>query len=276
MALFGIVLYICYTMLPVKSQTADYVPFNQGLLIAHAGGGLDEEGAYTNSLEALEKAVDNGFSYIEVDFLAAENGDLVLLHDWDKNYLRLFTSFPRLPQFSGLSKFVKSKSASDFESLSMRMGLTQLSLDSLILWLRDNPKVYIITDVKDDNLKGLTQIRDKAQDLQNRFIPQIYSFNEYKAVKNLGFEDIILTTYRLKTNMNELREFMTTNKLFALTIPEAWVKGGAVNRLGELDIPILTHTINSSARASALMEEGVEGIYTDYLHPEQSSLNAIK
>lgn len=267
MVLFGLVLYVCYTMLPVKPQTADFVPYNQGLLIAHAGGGL-EEGAYTNSLEAFEKAVENGFSYIEVDFLAAENGDLILLHDWDEHYFRLFTYFPRLPRSLRSSKFVKSKSASDFEALSMRMGLTQLTLDSLIVWLEDNPQVYIITDVKDDNVNGLAQIRDKAGDLKSRFIPQIYSFSEYDDVKSLGFEDIILTTYKLKTTGDELSAFVEQKKLFALTIPESWVKDEVINRFNTLDIPIFTHTINSKVRASELMEKGVEGLYTDYLYPE--------
>lgn len=271
LALFGLALCICYTMLPVKSQTTEYVPFSQGLLIAHAGGGLKVEGTYSNSLEALDKAVENGFSYIEVDFLAAENGDLVLLHDWNKTYFRLFTYFPRLPFDSRLSKFVKSKSASDFESLSMRMGLTQLSLDDLILWLQDNPTVYIITDIKDDNLSGLTQIRDKAGDLKSRFIPQIYYFNEYNDVKNLGFEDIILTTYRLKSTVSELREFVESNKLFGLTIPEPWAQDEFLNQFINLDTPIFLHTINSKLKASELIEKRVEGIYTDYLYPGSSS-----
>jgi len=51
------------------------------ILISHAGGGL-EEGNYSNSLEALDRAYADGLRYFEVDFSWTCDGKLVLIHDW--------------------------------------------------------------------------------------------------------------------------------------------------------------------------------------------------
>ena len=51
-------------------------------LIAHAGGVLDGY-VYTNSLEALQNAVANGYKYIEADLLLTSDSVLVAAHSWE-------------------------------------------------------------------------------------------------------------------------------------------------------------------------------------------------
>ena len=49
--------------------------------IAHAAGGINGE-TYTNSLEALEKSVNNGYRLIELDLLVTSDNKLLAYHDW--------------------------------------------------------------------------------------------------------------------------------------------------------------------------------------------------
>ena len=50
-------------------------------LIAHAGGGINEL-TYTNSLEALNQSISNGFKLIELDLKQTSDEKLVAVHDW--------------------------------------------------------------------------------------------------------------------------------------------------------------------------------------------------
>ena len=50
-------------------------------LIAHAGGSVSGE-IYTNSLEAVNKSILNGFKLIELDLLVSKDNKLISLHDW--------------------------------------------------------------------------------------------------------------------------------------------------------------------------------------------------
>lgn len=53
------------------------------LFVAHAGGSIDGH-IYTNSREAVENSLKNGFKFIEIDFLVTSDGHLVAAHDWKK------------------------------------------------------------------------------------------------------------------------------------------------------------------------------------------------
>jgi len=258
--------------LPVQSSEVvkkpEFVPFSNGELIAHAGGGI-EDLIYSNSLEALNLSVKNGFKYIEIDFLNTKNGDIVLLHDWKDGYMSLFSSAPGAKKNTAPRRKKPTKTAAEFKSLVMTRGLTQMDLKDLIQWMSHNPEVYIVTDIKADNLKNLRKIRDLSGDVQSRFIPQIHKLKNYKKTKELGFEKIILTTYRNKLPAEELGEFCRENELFALTMPHARIENDTFERLGEINTPVFVHTINSAEIASTFVAKGVSGVYTDFLYPDK-------
>jgi hypothetical protein len=75
----------------------------------------------------------------------------------------------------------------------------------------------------------------------------------------MGYEDIILTTYRLSLSPKSLREIDELD-LFAVTVPENQVAAAAEiiskNR-------IFTHTINAPVKLTAA------GYYTDCLIPPE-------
>ena len=77
----------------------------------------------------------------------------------------------------------------------MKNNLTPLSFAGLADWLHAHPGATIVTDVKDDNLRALKKIAADYPDLIDRVIPQIYAFEEYEPVWNMGYRNIILTLY---------------------------------------------------------------------------------
>ncbi|KGF69618.1 hypothetical protein LL06_09820 [Hoeflea sp. BAL378] len=223
-------------------------------LIAHAGGGLPQ-GDYSNSKEALAQSLAHGFELFELDFNWTADGELVIGHDWATEY----RYWNRLEWGDWVASLLAAPSSRRYQEATPRFGLTRLSLDALLEWLRQNPG-RIVTDFKTGNIEGLARIAERAPELRHRFVPQIYAVPEYRAVRALGFDDIIFTTYRLPPTA-ELFAEIDRFDLFAVTVPadDLATAAGVVsaNR-------IFTHTINQPVPLPA------DGYYTDCLIPAKS------
>lgn len=235
-----------------RNHCTAYIEAPAGMtLIAHAGGGL-EQGDYSNSKDALDQAVLNGFELFELDFNWTSDGALAIGHDWKAEY----RYWNRLTWGGWLASFYSAPSSRSFEATTPKFGLTRLTPDRLIDWLRTNPG-RIVTDFKTGNIEGLALIAERAGTLQHRFVPQIYAMSEYSAVRDLGFEDIIFTTYRLSPTADMFRQIDALD-LFAVTVPRNVVAEAAKTLSNN---PTFTHTVNTPVLLPAT------GYYTDCLIP---------
>lgn len=222
-------------------------------LIAHAGGAIWGY-RYTNSLEAINTAYANGFRYIELDFELTSDGSVVLIHDWEAMGERMLFS-------EGV------RTSSEFLSAPTFMGLTLLDAAGLKKWMESHEDAYIISDVKaSHNAAVLRKLRDELGDASARIIPQIYSLDEYDAVTSLGFENVILTVYRMGIDERELSEFVGTHKLWALTAAYSRLTEELLQAAG--DIPVYAHTVNTLGDFESWRLKGLSGIYTDYFIPD--------
>lgn len=225
-------------------------------LIAHAGGGL-EQGDYSNSRQALDLSLAHGLELFELDFIWTSDSELAIGHDWQREY----RYWNRLGWSGWLASFfMDAPSSREFETSTPKFGLTRMSLDTLLDWLRANPG-RIVTDFKTGNLEGLALIASQAGDLRHRFVPQIYEMSEYQAVRDLGYDEIIFTTYRLPPSA-ELFNRIDTLDLFAVTVPASVATDAAQTVSNNR---VFTHTINSEVNLP------VAGYYTDCLIPPGSA-----
>lgn len=224
-------------------------------LIAHAGARIEGE-AYTSCLESLDLSYANGYRFIEFDFCWTSDEKLVCLHDWNGSVTRLFDEQPGV------------YSLDEFMNFSMKGGWTQISLAELAQWLREHPDAYIVTDIKNDNLKALELIRKECPDVQRQFIPQIYNFSEYVPAEFMGYDQIILTLYRFSNAADEqILDFANLHSLLAVTMPAARGQTELPRRLKEQGVFVYCHTINKQEDKAMLVENGVDGFYTDDLLP---------
>ena len=189
-------------------------------LIAHAGGGLPDS-AYANSRAALDLAARHGFAMIELDFIQRGNR-LAIQHE----------GYPE----------------------------SDLSLADLMIWLDRHPGILIVTDMKTDNVAGLSLLKQAAGDRTARFVQQIYATDEYRPVIEMGFPAPIFTVYRLPQGAEPI-ETLNALKLRAVTMP--------VERrelAGQIDHPVFLHTVNEPL-------DGF-GLYTDCLIPARRGRSA--
>ena len=270
-------------VLTFKEQTVPVnlprMPYDGLTLLAHAGGSLPQ-GLNSNSKEALDLSASQNIKYIELDFSTAKNGDLVLIHDWHTSHYRYFSYIPFLSELYKQENPKQTKNVSTFKRRWMKFGLTQMSLNDLIIWMKKNPDVKIITDIKQDNVTNLKVIYDQAGPLARNIIPQIFAPEEYESVKAIGYTDIIYSNYMTKLENQALVSLMAERDLFALTVPIKTATPSLISAANQADTPVFVHKLsrstpitllNTPEGADTLKARGISGIYTDTLYPAKTT-----
>lgn len=219
--------------------------------IAHAGGGYQDR-TYTNSLEALNDNYQRGYRFFELDFNWTSDNQIVLIHDWDFFAEKLLGK----PGAISLDEFNAQKGTSE---------VTLLTLRDAVDWLKQHPDAYIITDIKEDNVKGLTVISQQFPKLRQRIIPQIYATSEYEDVSSLGFCSIIFTLYETSIGNQGVVDFASQHKLHAVTMPIKRAQGQLPSLLQDRNVTTYAHTINDDELRKSLQNNGISEVYTDFL-----------
>lgn len=236
-------------------QSVETVPSSRFQFILHAGGVTPQGIAGSNSVEALDWSYQQGYRMMELDFCWTEDGELVCVHDWDAYYARQ------------LGK--AALTLAEFEQLrGSRYGFTSLTLSHLAQWMQEHPDAQIVTDIKERNPEGAALIARRYPQLMDQFVIQIYSTQEYEAVSQLGFDNIILTLYQMswaeETDTTALSLFLRSHKLVGLTFPvELAGLSSYVEQLSQAGVPLFVHTVNDAQTQADLFAQGIAGIYTD-------------
>ena len=222
--------------------------------IIHGGG---EVGFYlgSNSLEALNNTHSKGFRVIELDFMLSSDGKPVCIHNWSQYYSNQLGSVP--------------VTAAEFANVKIFNRFTALTLDSLVKWMVLHPDVYIVTDVKEDNVNMLRHIALAHPEIIGRIIPQIYQYDEYVPVRAMGYSNILLTLYRLPTYFDKVNskynaEFAKKHRLLGVTADATLANQKFVDTYVAAGVPLFVHTINDAEEQQKFCDIGVTGIYTAY------------
>ncbi|MGF1753570.1 hypothetical protein L4C33_08240, partial [Vibrio makurazakiensis] len=136
-------------------------------LIAHAGGGIDGL-KYTNSLEAVENSIRNGFKMIELDLLTSLDGEIVAAHDW--NHFHSITDSNQTNKISHFD-FMRKKIYGTYHPLDIATATDKLNKNDIIL----------ITD-KIQDLNNLSKHRLN----KNRTVVEVFSIEKYNEAISLG------------------------------------------------------------------------------------------
>lgn len=224
-------------------------------LIAHAGGEIYGI-RLTNSLQALDNSYKQGFRFFEVDISKTSDGVPVLVHDWGN--VNWFRNVKYSTEPAAYKKFKSSKTI---------LGLKLMDLDMLSDWLYKHKDAHVITDIKDDNTGLLRTIAEKYPRAAGQVIPQIYSFEEYDTVKDIGYKQIMLTLYKLDSPAEEIIAFCSGHELFGVSMPQDRCSPDYLKQFRSLKVPLFAHTVNDYNIYVKVRDSGIYGVYTDYFQP---------
>lgn len=223
--------------------------------VAHSGGSVNGL-TYTNSLQALDEN-KVFFDYLEIDFLLTSDGHLVCLHSWGEEiHKALFGERLNTPV-----------SLAEFREANEGGFLTACDLESLTEWVNNNPSKWIITDIKEPgrNVELLADLIENHDVLASRLIPQAYTFEETYKIKELGFRNIILTTYRMgRLDEGDFLGRASSAPIFAVTMTSGQA-GFLSSELNKIGIPTYVFTVNDPEWFAKLRDLGVSNVYTDVL-----------
>ena len=245
--------YLNAAQLP-KRKLSNYLPDTSCIL--HAGG-LADGVMYSNSKEALSQSYAAGARLIEIDFNYTSDGYLACIHDWHN-------------RFAPEIKPNVAPSLNSFLSMKIFNRFTPMWLGSVAEFMNEHSDVYIVTDIKEQNVRAATEIKKAYPHLMDRFIIQVYSEQEYHAIKKLGFDHIIFSLYKLtwaeKTDFDHLVSFAKKNKILAYTFDYTLLSvSGYYERISKAGVPLFVHTINTASMQKDYYKMGIYGIYSDML-----------
>ncbi len=223
-----------------------YLNFNKDLRVAHAGGQFKDK-VYVNSITAMESN-HKFINYFEIDLQLTTDNRLICLHNPLSSAAPIHNG-----TFNELKNYILKNDLCYDEKLKK--------------FLKQNKKIFIITDFKNNNLKGLNFIKEYFETDIHRFIPQIYYEDEYIKIKDLGFKNIIFTFYKIPDYSNDqIYKIIKKMDLFAITMNPARLRSGIVKKFDEKDFFIYVHTVNSLIRfIQYKLFFGADEIYTDNL-----------
>ena len=225
-------------------------------VIRHAGGGVDGFN-YTNSREAVEKALQDGCAVIEIDFRYTSDGHLVCVHEWDNVW------------DSG-----DVMTLEEFQSVKIYGKYSTMTAKDLIEYMEQREDLYIVIDTKEDDqvdvTRELVELSEGNKDVIDRFIIQLYSLDDVKQriLKIYPFSDdnFLFTGYRTDTSDREkIIQMCYEQNVSVIPLPCGAWEPGWIAELKKKGFIVYEHTVNRLDQASACMREGVFGFYTDFL-----------
>jgi len=227
-------------------------------VIAH-GGGSYKGFETTNSVEAIKQSISNGYKIIELDMELSADHKIIMLHDWDRTAAHYY----------GVN-FTRKLSQSSFCKLSVHGELEVLTFDKLAVLLEKNPEIRIVSDTKGDNIELLETIRDQYPEMVCRIIPQIYDYEQWSDVKELGYSDVILTLYAMEElDFDKLDSFIKEHDIYAVTMPDYLAEKGICRRLSDSGAAVYVHSVSDYEEALNFMKQGACGVYSGSLLPEE-------
>lgn len=225
--------------------------------ILHMGGMTADGEIGTNSVEAASHSYREGYRWLEIDFNWTKDGSLVCTHDWG-NWRKRLGIKVKTP--TTLRRFYRL----EYEH-SATHSFTPNRLDT---WLKRHPKAMIVTDAKEDNVRVMRWIAENYPDLRAHFIVQIYALEEYEPIRALGYENIILTMYKIPWeeyhDLETLRAFIRDTRVLAITMAADENVRDVFDALVDTGIPVYVHTLDEPGDQAIWLADGAYGIYTNY------------
>lgn len=241
-------------------------------LIAHALGSVDGI-AELNCLEAFHASYDAGVRVFEADFRLTADGKLALRHDWS----------------AGLQEDISPSSLPTLErflSVPIAGVYTPLSFHDVLLLMTRYPDICIVTDTKllepEAVVAQFRSMVDEARSLGlsylfGRVAVQVYSEEHFAIVDSVyHFPCYIYTLYqdpagfgRTEEAFREKANFCQEHGILGITMADSLWEPEYAPIAEWRGLLVFAHTVNNADRARWLLRNGVSGVYTDFLTPDE-------
>lgn len=263
------VLVIIMISLHCRSERIPW--YEKSAVVCHALGETEEGDTLTNSWEAFLYRYQQGQRVFEADLQITSDEVMVLRHDWGSDLGQADT-------FGWSEDERGAVTAREFLSAPIEGKYIPLTLEKWFEIMKYYPDVYMITDTKyseevESQFRLLveTAVKNDCEEVLSRVIVQIYYKEMYDEVMSVyPFENVIWTLYYTGyPGKEEVLDFMKEKNIQVLVMPASYWNGDIKNDLSDSGIKVYVHTVNDEEEAKRLIQDGVDGIYTDRISSEK-------
>ena len=167
---------LLFLLLPMLFSCVTQERVSHMELIAHAGGAIDGY-VYTNSLEALQKAAENGYTFIEFDLLMTSDSVLVAAHSWEE--------FNRMTGNSHWGDSVLS--SADFVRQRIHGRYTPLTASMIEEFFVAHEELYLVTD----KISSPVLLAKHFPRLKERMVVEAFSYADYEQLCDVGYYRVL-------------------------------------------------------------------------------------
>lgn len=239
-------------------------------MVMHALGAVDGD-TYTNAKEALERSYRDGNRVMECDFALTSDGQIVACHDWE------VWNRKTNPDAATEEDYVPSLAV--FMQCRIMGKYTPLSGDDIVLFMKEHPDLYIITDTKeadpDKIIEGFTAlvdaaVRNECEETLDRMVVQIYHGYMYDLVNDIyPFPHYIYTLYQEgyrgeADKMREYAKYCVLHNIDVITMNAACYQEELLEICNRYGLRLFVHTVNEKDEIASFTGSGI-GVYTDNL-----------
>lgn len=257
---------------PCVSTETPQFSWQDRVSIAHALGGIGEY-TYLNSKEGFLASYQMGCRLFEVDLTKTSDGIWVCRHNWNQP----------LGQWDGEEKTVLS--AEEFLSRPLYGKYTPMTLEDLLMLLKDYPDAFVLLDSKQYSLRNYQKtIEDYADYLEiarnagaeeviDQLIPEIYNQNMFAGAALLyGFPAYIYSLWQ-EYSIQEIEKialFCAEKGILAATVSYEYWSEEIQDIFEKHGVQVYVYTVNDPEQAAYYRGQGVAGVCTDYLVDESA------
>ncbi|GMC02836.1 hypothetical protein K5E_21390 [Enterococcus thailandicus] len=247
------------------------------ILIAHGGGALEVKADYystvTNAIEAFNQNYHNGLRWFEIDFSLTSDNKIIGRHDW---HHYLYENY--LGQVDPVEND-QPLSYTEAKNLEIYRKYHAATAKTIVDFLVKHTDARIIIDTKNQETEEYLQILEEInkscdvnKEVLSRIIPQIYTTDQYEPVSKLGYyENLLLTLYSNNETNPQIIDFVKNNKkIIAVAFGQDayYQRKDLIVPIHELGKEVFIFSVDKSSDATRYFNEGIDGIYTNFLIPQ--------
>ena len=245
-------------LLPLFLSCVTQERVERATLIAHAGGAIDSC-VYTNSREALELAVKNGYRFIEFDFQFTSDSVMVAAHSW--------SDFNRMSDSVHLGD--TAPCYDDFQSRRIFGRYTPLSAIEINDFFELNDSIFLVTD----KVSNPELLHRYFPNLKERMVVEAFSYEDYIQLKAEGYYRVLYSCMA-----SDVYATLLKNLLFNRLLPGGRIEWMAVhtsafnvpffkfiNKVRRFNIALFT--VDALDSIPGKYSQRSKMIYTNYMLP---------
>lgn len=234
---------------------------------AHALGSLDGY-SYLNARESFLSSYEKGIRLFEVDLTQTSDGVWVCRHSWNDS----------LGQWTEEGK--KILTAEEFLTRPLYGKYTPMSLEDLMILLKDYPDAFVLLDSKQYSIRNYGRTADDyseyikiaqnadAEEVLGQLIPQIYNSAMFSGTALMYDFPSYLYSLWQEYSLEELQEiavFCKEKKIPAVTVSSRYWSEEVQEIFEQQGIYVYVYTVNDSGEARKYIESGAAGVCSDSL-----------